>query len=125
MVLPKLTPEMVEEAVNRIVEAVHPLQIIAFGSRAKGTARPDSDLDLLVVTTPDENSAENRRAERLQIRGALSGMMFSKDILVTNPEHLAEQRTWLGSVYRNAEAEGALVWQNGQVNPEIISRLCQ
>jgi predicted nucleotidyltransferase len=124
MILPKLTPEMVEEAVRRIVEAVHPLQIIAFGSRAKGTARPDSDLDLLVVTAADENSAESRRDERLQIRGALSDMMFSKDILVSNSDHMAEQQTWLGSVYRNAEAEGAMVWQGGITNPEIIQRLC-
>ena len=124
MMLPKLTPEMVEEAVNRIVAAVHPLQIIAFGSRAKGTARPDSDLDLLVVTTPEENSPENRRAERLQIRGVLSGMMFSKDILVSNPEHLAEQRSWINSVYRNAETEGIFLWKNGLTDAEAMNRVC-
>ena len=40
---------LVERVVKRIAEAIHPAQIILFGSRATGNARPDSDLDLLVI----------------------------------------------------------------------------
>ena len=40
-------------AVARAVEAtVHPDQVILFGSRARGDFRPDSDIDLLIVTGP-------------------------------------------------------------------------
>jgi uncharacterized protein len=38
------------EAVKRLVEGLHPRAIILFGSRARGTDRPDSDYDLLVVS---------------------------------------------------------------------------
>jgi predicted nucleotidyltransferase len=35
--------------VERIVAKFHPLRIVLFGSRARGTDTPDSDIDLLVV----------------------------------------------------------------------------
>ena len=38
------------EAVNRLVEELHPRAIILFGSRARGTSRAESDYDLLVVS---------------------------------------------------------------------------
>lgn len=50
--LPHLPPPQVEElarAVRRLAEVFHPDRIYVFGSQARGTARPDSDLDLLVV----------------------------------------------------------------------------
>src|SRR5262249_35915310 len=36
-------------AIDRIVEVLHPEQIWLFGSRARGTAGPESDWDLMVV----------------------------------------------------------------------------
>lgn len=50
--LPHLPPAQVEElarAVRRLAEAFHPDRIYVFGSQARGTAGPDSDIDLLVV----------------------------------------------------------------------------
>ncbi|MEK9163875.1 MAG: nucleotidyltransferase domain-containing protein, partial [Chloroflexota bacterium] len=35
--------------VKRIVTQFDPVRIILFGSRARGAARPDSDVDLLVI----------------------------------------------------------------------------
>ncbi|MBH0185097.1 MAG: nucleotidyltransferase domain-containing protein [Nitrospira sp.] len=35
--------------VRRIVERFHPERVILFGSHARGTAGPQSDVDLLVV----------------------------------------------------------------------------
>ena len=37
------------QAISRLVEAFQPTRVHLFGSQARGTARPDSDLDLLVV----------------------------------------------------------------------------
>ena len=42
------SPPGVDDLVGRIVNSVHPLRIIVFGSAARGDARPGSDLDLLV-----------------------------------------------------------------------------
>lgn len=43
------TEDMIAKMVKAIVDEVDPVQIILFGSQAKGNAKPDSDVDLLVV----------------------------------------------------------------------------
>jgi len=40
----------VREALPRILRAVQPERVILFGSRVWGTARPESDLDVVVVS---------------------------------------------------------------------------
>jgi predicted nucleotidyltransferase len=42
-------PQLLDGLVRRIVQAVHPLRIILFGSAARGQMGPHSDLDVLVV----------------------------------------------------------------------------
>ena len=42
--------QALQAIVQRIVDAVDPVSVWLFGSRAKGNHRPDSDFDLLVVT---------------------------------------------------------------------------
>lgn len=43
--------------VRRLAEALEPLSIWLFGSRARGDHRPDSDFDLLVVTRVEDGEA--------------------------------------------------------------------
>lgn len=42
-----------ERAIQKFCETNHIRQLALFGSQAKGTARPDSDVDLLVDFEPD------------------------------------------------------------------------
>ncbi len=44
-----VTEEKILAAVQRIVAVANPIRIIAFGSRARGDFRPNSDLDLAVI----------------------------------------------------------------------------
>ncbi|MBL7141212.1 MAG: nucleotidyltransferase domain-containing protein, partial [Planctomycetes bacterium] len=44
-----VTEEMLQQLVEAIVREVAPEEIYLFGSRARGQAEPDSDVDLLVV----------------------------------------------------------------------------
>src|SRR5213082_723679 len=51
--------EFIPALVDRIVRDFEPVQIILFGSQARGEARWDSDVDLLVVlpSAPDKHKA--------------------------------------------------------------------
>jgi predicted nucleotidyltransferase len=119
-----MTPEDVTTAVNRIVAAVRPLKIIAFGSRARGGARADSDLDLLVVLPEDDMTPQRRFDESVHLHDILADMLFSKDILVTNPTHLAEWETERYSVYSRATREGLALWADGALDQDVAKRLC-
>ena len=45
------TAERLNDAVNRLVAAAHPLKVILFGSHARGEADDHSDVDLPVSYT--------------------------------------------------------------------------
>ena len=49
--------QALDEVVHLLVEAMDPVAIYLFGSRARGDARPDSDFDLMVITRPEEGAA--------------------------------------------------------------------
>ena len=44
-----VTEELLQEMTEKIVRVINQRKVVLFGSHAKGTARPDSDLDFLIV----------------------------------------------------------------------------
>lgn len=100
-------PQALAEAVARITYNFNPLQIILFGSWARGEARPDSDLDLLVVLP----SIENKRRTLIEILRTLNGLPASKDVIVTTPEEIAQRGHLVGDVLRPALREGKVIYE--------------
>ena len=93
--------------VERIVRKFDPVKIILFGSRARGTARPDSDYDLLVVLP----MADNKRRLAVDIYRTLNGVPASKDIVVATPEEINVRGDTLGLVLRPALREGKVIYE--------------
>ena len=104
--LTPVTDAVIQEMVGRIVQQFHPEQVILFGSRATGTARPDSDVDLLVVM-PVEGS---KRDKVVDIRLALHDFKVPKDILVTTPEDYAWRKKVPGTIEHPASLEGKVLY---------------
>jgi predicted nucleotidyltransferase len=77
--------EQIDLMVRRIVKKFRPLQIILFGSQARGDARPDSDVDLLVVMDCDGSTRE----KAIDIQVALRDIVIPTDVIVTTPEAFA------------------------------------
>jgi predicted nucleotidyltransferase len=92
--------------VERIATQFHPERIVLFGSHARGDARPDSDVDLLVVLTEVENSHDMATAMRV----AVSDMPVAKDIVVTTPEEIRLRGHLIGTVLKPALEDGRTVY---------------
>ncbi len=92
--------------VQRIVDGFQPLRVILFGSHARGTARADSDVDLLVVMP----RLDNRRATTIAMRRALGDLPVCKDIVVTTPDEIDRRGDLVGNVLRRALREGRVLY---------------
>ncbi len=100
--------EFISIMTERIVREFDPLQIILFGSQARGDADQNSDIDLIVVFS----ELADKRKTAIDIRRALSDVPVAKDIIVSTPEELERGRTRIGSVLRYAQQEGKILWKN-------------
>jgi len=76
-----ITPELISYITDKIVREINPKQIIMFGSRARGEAKDDSDIDLFVV----QDSAMPNKLVRRKIGRLLRGRLFSLDLIVATP----------------------------------------
>jgi uncharacterized protein len=90
-----------------LVASLAPTRIILFGSRARGTARPDSDYDLLVVAET-ELPLEDRG---FQARGAVRGVRAPKDILVVTPGEFRKYSSWISGIVRDAAERGVVLYE--------------
>jgi hypothetical protein len=93
-------------AVDRLVAQFHPERIILFGSRARGDARADSDMDLLVIfpTLPD-HPWETTTA----MRRAVGVIGFGKDLFVSDAARFRQRAHLVGTVEEIAHREGVVV----------------
>jgi uncharacterized protein len=94
---------------RRIVARFDPLQVILFGSRARGDAHEDSDVDLLVVFPHVENS----RTMAVAIPDELADLPAFKDVVVTTPTEIAACGKLIGTVLEPALREGLVLYERG------------
>jgi len=92
---------------NRIAKRFKPDKIVLFGSHARGTAGPDSDVDLLVIM-PVNGS---RRQTQVNIRCEIHDIPVSKDIVVVTPSEAERQRHLAGTIVRPAMREGKVLYE--------------
>jgi predicted nucleotidyltransferase len=97
---------LIDKMVRRIVKRFDPEKIILFGSHARGTARPDSDVDLLIVMPV----AGSKRKMQLELRAALHDVRVPKDVIVTTPEEFAWRKDIVGTIEYPAATEGKLLY---------------
>ena len=97
--------EIIDRAVRIRAETAKPSRIMVFGSYARGDAREDSDLDLLVI----EPRVEDRAREMVRLRRALRPLRIPVEILVYSADEVARWGDQPGSALYWALREGKIV----------------
>ena len=101
----KLDPAELERIVQRIVEVAHPEKIILFGSAARGTLGPNSDVDLLVI-----KAGANRLDLTGEIYRHLHGVGEAVEVVVVTPEDVERYGDNPSLVIAPALKEGKVVY---------------
>ena len=102
----KLSSQLLQTIVDRIIETANPNKIILFGSAQRGDMGPNSDLDILVVMPP----GIHRRKTAHSIYRNLIGVGFATDIIVVNEEDIEQYKNNIGLVIKPALEEGKVLY---------------
>ena len=98
---------IISTMVERIVGQFEPSRVVLFGSRARGDAKEQSDVDLLVVM-PD---SPDKRKTAVDIHVCLADLPVAKDIVVTTPDEIERRGHLVGTVLRAALREGKVLYE--------------
>ena len=96
----------IESIANTLRDALRPERITLFGSRAAGTPRPESDVDLLI-----ELETDLPHADRIRLVSRLfPDRRWSLDALVLTPSELIAARGSPASVIAAIERAGKVLY---------------
>jgi predicted nucleotidyltransferase len=73
---------MIQESVDRLLRAAPGSRVIVFGSQARGDARPDSDVDFLVI----EPCVQDCHGEMVRLARLLGERLVPADVIVLSQE---------------------------------------
>ena len=115
------SPPSIEQRIAAMADHIHRLipgsevrlyscgEASGYGSRARGNAGPDSDIDLL-ITAPDDWVQRHHRFQVLADLGdQLAQADVSLDLLLYSHSECEDRRHWLSHVIGRAYREGVLL----------------
>jgi uncharacterized protein len=97
---------LVAKIVDAISREIQPTRIILFGSRATGRARPDSDVDLLIIY----DGPLSKRELKLRVRHLFLAPDFSMDLFVLSADEFQRQQNVVSTLGRVAAREGLVCY---------------
>src|SRR5438552_334681 len=106
-----VTPELLREMAAEIVRTADPLKVVLFGSHARGDARPDSDVDLLVIEEEPFGPSHDRLDDAGRLWRALSRFFVPKDILLYSRDEVARWADSRNHVIAHALREGRVLYE--------------
>jgi len=93
---------ILDDLVARICRVVEPKRIVLFGSSARGTAGPESDLDVLVIVNDDVP----RRKIAMKIYREMVGLGLPVDLVVATDAVIQKYGSSQALIYEPALREG-------------------
>lgn len=108
--MPDLSDALLDRMVRTLVDAADPEQVVLFGSRARGDARPHSDVDLLIVESEPFGPGRSRDAETERLCRALPETPVGRDLLVYSRDEIEYWRGSRNHVAARALREGRVLY---------------
>jgi predicted nucleotidyltransferase len=100
------SPDVVKRAGETLASAAgDSAKVILFGSHARGEARPDSDLDFLVI----ERRIQDRHKEWVRLRRALGDIQVPVDLLVLDERRASRRAKVPGTTVYHALRDGRVI----------------
>lgn len=99
--------------IRAVASAVHPDAVILFGSRARGDASPDSDVDLALVV-PDGSDRRRLSMEGYESIAAMPGRSVGVDLVVLTPQVIEAERELPGSIARAVLRDGVRLYGSSE-----------
>jgi predicted nucleotidyltransferase len=96
-------PEEFDRIVRRVVEAVDPIAVYLFGSRARGDADEDSDYDLMVIVSDDFPAEQTRPSNAFAL---VEGRTIPIDIALVRWSRFAERSRKVGTLSFEVSQDG-------------------
>lgn len=105
-----LQKKQIKQIAQKLVSVDKLEKIILFGSYARGEAKEDSDLDLLVIKRKPSKTGQ----ERVTLRNAVGAIGVGVDILVYSSREVIEKSGWCSSPIYWALREGKVLYDAKQ-----------
>lgn len=99
--------KVLKKAIKSIVDTANPDKIILFGSRAKGTAKKDSDYDFLVL----KNRVSNKRKLGQKIYMNFDSIGAPVDLIVEETAVYEKHKNKSYKMYNEISNDGAVVYE--------------
>lgn len=103
----KRVEEILRTFLERLLGNYDPQRILLFGSHATGHAKPDSDLDLMIVMSVEGSTRE--KANEIDL--LMSDRTVPMDFVVITPEQYEKQKKVIGTIVYQAEREGQVLYE--------------
>ena len=104
-----LTAGLLTQIVQRLVESLHPEQIILFGSHAYGEPNEDSDVDLLVIMSHKGRNVDQALTIRKRINRS-----FPLDLIVKTPVETRQRLKMKDSFITTILEDGKVLYDKGR-----------
>ena len=102
-----ISEAIIDQIVQKIVDHVNPLQVILFGSYAKGMPNIDSDVDLFVIV--ESNLPRHKRSAKIRL--LFSPAPCPLDILVYTPQEVESCSGVVNHIVTHVMTTGKILYE--------------
>ncbi len=102
-----INEQTIQQIVQRIVDASHPIRVILFGSYGRNKADENSDLDLMVI----QAQVKNQVREMVDLRQILGSIGVGIDLLLYSEAEYERRSRVPGTVHYWARREGRTLYE--------------